>query len=178
MATNSDASLQSITTSLIYTKPLDGCIPEGIFEALERMNLRFNMPIQAGGTTGAFASSLQNNVIRIDAEGGIYAPAIVPLTIPETTIQLASDDAPGTEKSAFIATPGLSDPINALKDIRVTMNPASSPVNMTSVVASTGTTGIGLRIGFTRVDYGQSAPYTPVEITVTGVLWQIAQPEN
>jgi hypothetical protein len=179
MATNSDANLQSISVKLDYTKPLDGCVPEGVYEALERMNLRFNLPLTVGSSGGnVFASALQNNTVYIDPEGGIYVPAIQVIQIPETTISLLSTDAPGTEKTAFIATPGLSDPINALRDIRVFLNPSSAAVNMTSVTAATGTQGQGLRIGFTRVDYGQSSPYTPVEITVTGLLWQVAQPTN
>src|SRR5690606_25261725 len=103
-----------------------GCVPEGVYEALERMNLRFNLPLTVGSSGGnVFASALQNNTVYIDPEGGIYVPAIQVIQIPETTISLLSTDAPGTEKTAFIATPGLSDPINALRDIRVFLNPSS-----------------------------------------------------
>lgn len=168
----SDAEYDSITVELLFTKGA-ACVPDGLIEALENLNLRFNLKRPSDSGTVVFASTEANNLTRIDSEGGIYTPGFKQVVIPSTVLNIGPDMPPGEEVSTLLDVSGLSDPINALKELNITYNPATVGINETGRTINNGK----IRIGFTRVDYGQSAPYPPVVITISGAVYEFAQPE-
>jgi len=171
MAIN-DADYESVTLDILFTDGVD-CVPPGVIDALRRLNLRVNIPRTSSTDSGVFASTEANNLVRIDSEGGIYVPGFKTVVIEEVVTNLGTTTAPGEEVVVILPVPGISDPINAIKDIQVTLDPNSAAVNKGPLTVS----GNSLRMGFTRVDYGQSAPFPPVTISVRGVVYEFAQPE-
>lgn len=171
MAAINDANYESVEVELIYTKT-SSCGDERFYQLLEGANLRVNIPRVTTTTGGAFASSEANNLTRIDAEGGVYTPAVKQAIIQEVTLNLGESTPPGEEVVRSIPVPGIADLTNAIKDIIVVLSPIEAAVNISKSVS-----GTNLRIGVTRVNYGQTAPYVPVTISIRGVVYEFPQPE-
>lgn len=171
MAAINDADYDSVTVPIIFTKS-SSCGDERIYAVLAGADLRVNIPRTTTLSGGAFASSEANNLTRIDSEGGVYTPAVKQAIIQEVTLNLGESTPPGEEVVRSIPVPGISDLANAMKDIIVVLSPIDAAVNVSKSVS-----GNNLRIGVTRVNYGQTSPYTPVSISIRGVVYEFPQPE-
>jgi len=166
-----DSDYDSVSLDLVYTRPA-GCVPEGLMEVIDGLNLRVNIPRPSAGGV-VFASTLPDNATRIDSEGGIFTARFKQVVLDSQTVNIGTDSEPGVEVVVTLPVTGLSDPVNAIKDLNVFVSPLSAAIAVGAATYSNG----NIRIPVTRMKTGLTAPYEAATVTISGTLTEVFQPE-
>ena len=173
MAVNQDSYTTSVPVTLTFTRQGNDCITPAFWEALERANLRVTLPTTTTGTTTTVeASSLSDNIARIDSEGKVYVPGITKVELAEQSITLSESTAPGTPVEIAFAATGVADLENALQNISFRVAPPSSPVYISPPRLVSGY----IKFDVYRQESTDTSPYTEIVVTGSGRLFVIPSP--
>lgn len=175
MATNPDSSFTSIAVAVSWSANGVKCLPPAFVEALQQANFRINLPNDLANPQSATfaASTLSDNVFRIDSTGAGYVPGIIKIAVAEQTLTLAADDAPGEMYELVFSAPGVNDLENALNNIYFTIEPPQSPVN----IGPPRKVGSEIRYTVTRMVSIDTAPFDVIVVSGRGALFVIPSPE-
>jgi len=167
MATNPDSTTSGIPVQVTWTTQGSNCFPPVLIEALQNANWRINLPDSLTTSSTSFtASTLADNIFRIDSVGAGYVPGNTIYQLSEQIINLDDALAPGTAVQMAFDAPGVADLDTAFKDIDYFIEPPSSGVYHSPEVVANGQ----ITVNFFRIDDGTSAPYPPVMIRGRGKL--------
>jgi hypothetical protein len=175
MAVNQDSYTQSVPVSLSFTRQGNDCITPAFWEALERANLRVTLPTTTTGstTTVVEASSLSDNIARIDSEGKVYVPGITKVELAEQTVTLSISTAPGVLVEIAFAATGVADLENALQNISFRVSPPEAAVYISPPRLTSGY----IKFDVYRVQSTETAaPYPEILVTGSGRLFVIPSP--
>lgn len=171
---NINAATQSVPVTISFTEQ-GGCVTPAFWEALRNANIRVTLPTTfsgGSGTTEVKASTLPDNITRIDSEGAIYTPGIVKVELTEQTVTLTTTTAPGVPVTMTFATPGVSDLQNALRNIDFDVQPPESPVYIGPARLASG----NIVYNIYRIDDGTSTPWPEVVIRGSGRVFVVPSP--
>lgn len=174
MAVNQDSYTTSVPVTLTFTRQGNDCITPAFWEALERANLRVTLPTTTTGTTTTVeASSLSDNIARIDSEGKVYVPGITKVELAEQSITLSETTAPGTPVEIAFAATGVADLENALQNISFRVAPPESAVYIGPPRLVSGY----IKFDVYRQESTEAGPtYPEIVVTGSGRLFVIPSP--
>ena len=163
---NQDASTQSVPVTISFTEQGGDCISPAFWEALRNANIRVTIPstTSSGGSVIQIkASTISDNITRIDSQGAIYTPGVVKVELSEQTITLTTSTAPGVPVTMSFAASGVPDLQNAIQNISFDIQPPESPVHIGPPQLS----GSSINFNIYRTDDGTAGPTYP-EVVIKG----------
>ena len=173
MPANSDSTNEGVKVTLTFTEQGRACLPPALVDALLQANLRVDIPASSTtGTTEVKASTLDDNIARIDSDGAIYVPGLTSVELTEQTVNLGTTTAPGTPVTMTFSVPGVSDLTTAINNITFVKEPPQSPV----YIDAPRLNGTSILYDIYRLETGESAPYPEVVIRGSGRLFVVPSP--
>lgn len=132
MATTSNSNTDGIPIQVVFTEHGAQCIPAAILEAFKTAQWRIVAPTPAANLEGTAvtmrASTLPDNIARVDSEGAIYVPAMLAVEVAEQSVVLTATTAPGTPVDISFSVPGVTDLRTYIDNIYFDIIPPESPV--------------------------------------------------
>ncbi len=172
---SSNGATRSIPVTLSFTKQGPDCATPALWEALANANLRIDLPEAyfTSTTGGVSVSTLQDNIIRLDALGALYAPGITKVELVEQSATIGDSVAPGVPTTIYFDLPGVQDLNNAIPDIIWDIQPPQSIVTF----GPRQVVGTKLQIDVYRGEVGDTAPYPVISIKARGRIFVIPSPQ-
>ncbi len=172
MAVNTNSETSGIPVRFSFNQHSAVCLPASIIDALSGMSLWIDLPATTTDSNTLKASTLQDNITRIDSEGAVYTPGIQIVELTEQSVTLTSDTAPGTPVEVAFEVPGVSDLQTALRNVDWTYEPPEAPVN----IGPARLVGQQIRYSVYRVETDDTAPYDEIIVRGSGRLFVIPSP--
>ncbi len=174
---NQDGLTQSVPVTISFTEQGSDCVSPAFWEALRNANIRVSLPTSGtsntGGTVKVSASTISDNITRIDSQGAIYTPGVVKVELTEQTVTLTTATAPGVPVNMSFSAPGVPDLQNAIQNISFDIQPPESPVYIGPPQLSANVISFSIY----RIDDGTAGPtYPEVVIKGRGRLFVIPSP--
>ncbi len=174
---SSNAATRSIPVVLSFTQQGPDCASPAIWEALANANLRIDLPeafFTSGGASGTVTiSTLQDNIIRFDALGALYAPGITRVELLEQSATIGAAVAPGVPTTIYFDLPGVQDLNNAIPDLIWDIQPPQSIVTF----GPRTIVGTKLQIDLYRGEIGATPPYPVISVKARGRIFVIPSPQ-
>jgi hypothetical protein len=173
---SSNGATRSIPVTLSFTRQGPECASPALWEALANANLRIDLPESFFTTTssgGVAVSTLQDNIIRLDSLGALYAPGITRVELTEQSATIGASVAPGVPTTIYFDLPGVQDLNNAIPDIIWDIQPFESIVTFGPRLI----VGSKLQIDVYRGEIGATAPYPVISIKARGRIFVIPSPQ-
>ncbi len=176
MATNQNSTRDGIPLTVTFTEQGRACMPPAFLEAFRTANWRAmfpsNLATSADGTVVLRASTLPDNITRIDVEGAIYTPGITKVEVAEQVVNLTPTTAPGDPVEISFVVPSNVDLNNSINNINFEIEPPESPVYISPPRLSGG------RIRYTvyRIETGLTPPYPAVVVRGYGRIFTVPSP--
>ena len=174
MAVNQDANTIGVPIHVDFTEQGASCLPPSIMDAFRAATWRASFPQSLSGTGngGVQASTLPDNITRIDSEGKIYTPGITKIEIAEQIVTLTTTTAPGVPVEISFAAPGVNDLQNTINNIQWDIQPPESPVYISPPRLFNGR----IYYNIYRIDNGSTPPYQQVIVRGFGRLFVVPSP--
>lgn len=174
---SSNGATRSIPVVLNFTRQGPDCVSPAFWEALANANLRIDLPEEyftsGASGTGVAVSTLQDNIIRLDALGALYAPGTVKVALTEQSATIGASTAPGVPTTISFDLPGIQDLNNAIPDIIWDIQPPEQIVTF----GPRNIVGTKLQIDVYRGEIGDTAPYPVISIKARGTVFVIPSPQ-
>lgn len=174
MPANSDSNNEGVKVILNFTEQGRACLPPALIEALTQANLRIDLPPSSIITPAVDvkASTLDDNIAKIDSDGAVYVPGITRVELSEQTINLGTTTAPGTPVSMTFSVPGITDLTNAINNVNFVIEPPQSPV----YISPPRFNGTNIVYDIYRLETGLTDPFSAVVIRGSGRLFIVPSP--
>ncbi len=177
MAVTQNSNTTGIPITVTFTEQGTGqCLPPQILDAFRAANWRANFPTtlatNVDGTVVLRASTLPDNITRIDNEGAIYTPGITKIEVEEQTVNIGTAVAPGVPVEMSFAVPSTTDLNNTINNINFDIQPPESPVYIGPPRLTAG------RIYYSiyRIENGTTPPYPAIVVRGFGRLFIVPSP--
>ena len=172
MAVNTNSDTSGVPIRVYFNQHSAACLPASVLDAFTNANWRADLPATTTSTNTLKASTLQDNITRIDSEGAIYTPGIQIVELTEQAVTLTTTTAPGTPVEVAFEVPGVSDLQTALRNVDWTYEPPEAPVN----VGPARLVGQQIRYSVYRVETADTAPYDEIIVRGSGRIFVIPSP--
>ena len=108
MASQSDSTTSGIPVTMTFTDQAARCVPPSVLEALRSADFRITLPAQTS-VSAVRISTLPDNLVRVDGQGALYAPATQVVELTEQTIAFPASIAPGIPVTMSFSVPSVRD---------------------------------------------------------------------
>lgn len=130
MPVTSDSNQYGVSVTLRFNRQkVDGCVSPKLLETLENADWHADIPDTATAS-GVSLSDEQYNLLRLDGNGTLYAPAPRVLTLPSSTVSFPSTTGPGVPVTVQFPAPQISDFSLAFPDVNFIIQPFGSLIRL------------------------------------------------
>lgn len=131
MPVTSDSNQYGVAIDVKFNRQaLDGCVNPALLDALESEAVfRADIP-DTSTSSGVQVSDQQYNLIRLDGNGALYAPASQVVTLVSQTVPFAKTVGPGVPVEVRFSIPTISDFSLAFPDVSFNIQPYGSLIRL------------------------------------------------
>lgn len=130
MAINQDADTSGVEVTVSFTEPASRCMPPNVLEAFRTANWRVTLPVPDATQEVMRASTLPDNIARVDSQGAIYVPGLTIVEAQEQSVTLLSTTGPGIPVEISVSVPGITALTNVLDNINWSVTPLGAQVRL------------------------------------------------
>lgn len=130
MPVTSDSNQYGVAVTVQFNEQaVANCVSPALLDALRNANWYADIP-DTSTSSGVQVSDQQYNLIRLDGNGALYAPASQVVTLVSQTVPFAKTVGPGVPVEVRFSIPTISDFSLAFPDVSFNIQPYGSLIRL------------------------------------------------